>query len=93
MNYCKNFGLSKLLTRRKNDSQIGITGQKLGSQKDINGQEFGSHISLPDGRAQFSSGNDILYPNSCTIIIFESKIPVRKFQKNSKLSDFSTMTP
>ena len=40
--------LSKLLTRRENVSQKGITGQEFGSQKGITGRELGSQKSLPD---------------------------------------------
>ena len=38
MHFCHIFGLSKLLTRRENGSQKGITGK-----------EFVSQISLPGG--------------------------------------------
>ena len=49
MHICQIFGLSKLFTRRENESQEGITGKKFGSQKGITGQELVSPISLPDG--------------------------------------------
>ena len=48
MHFCQIFGLSKLLTGRKNGSQNGITGREFGSQKGITGRELGYEYHLPE---------------------------------------------
>ena len=77
MHFCQIFGLSKLLTRRENVSQEGITGQEFGSQKDIAGQEFGFQILLPDRNSATKYHYRTGEPNSCPVMIFESHIPVQ----------------
>ena len=77
MHFCQIFGLSKLLTKRENVSQKGITGQEFGSQKGIAGRELGSQILLPDRNWALKYPYRTEEPNSRPVIIFESQISVQ----------------